>query len=318
MELNSLLPLLADGKFHSGSALGAKLGVSRTAIWKALNALSEINLNFESVKGLGYRIEGGLDLLDLCRINEALTQECCDLFDINLLLSVDSTNNWLIDTAHVSKKPYVVCLAELQSCGRGRRGRQWVSPFAKNLYLSIGFDLLGGVDVLNGLSLVIGIVVIRTLHSLGIPQAKLKWPNDVWVNDKKIAGILVELNGEPTTSWRVTVGIGLNVHMTESEGSEIDQAWTGVSHYLTCSRNELVAKLLIHFNEVLAVFKNEGFVAFMSEWEINDCLFGREISTGVPQLKGLASGVNEAGALLLQTKECLKVVNAGEVSVRPV
>jgi len=315
MELQSLLSLLADGKFHSGSELGRELGVSRTAIWKALSRFSELSLDVETVKGKGYRINGGLDLLCLGEIQSLIKGDSASLCDLYVLLSVDSTNSWL-QTKTDLVKPYSFCLAEMQLSGRGRRGREWVSPFGKNIYLSVRFDLQGGIDALNGLSLVIGIAIIRSLKSLGLDSCSLKWPNDVLVEGKKIAGILVELQGEPTTGWQVTAGLGLNVLMTQEEGRSIDQEWAASRDYIGGTRNQIVSVLMKDIVTVIEEFKSKGFAAYTKEWAEYDGLHGCNVVVLPGGCTGVASGIDHAGALLINTGDGMTVVNAGEVSIR--
>jgi len=317
MDDRALLHLLSDGLYHSGSELGVSLGVSRAAIWKALKRLTDFNLKVDTVKGKGYRVIGGLDLLDSKIIQDHLSCEAQSLTDIELLLTVDSTNHYLTDASRISQKPYAVCLAEMQTAGRGRRGRSWFSPFGKNIYLSIGFDLPGGVEALSGLSLVIGLAAARVLRSQGVDNAMVKWPNDIWVDGKKLAGVLVELQGEATTGWRVVAGIGLNVEMTQAEGAGIDQLWASVSEYASCSRNKMVAMLLENLVQVLAIFKENGFEAFLMEWQQYDCLRGKSIVLSNSGIEGIAKGIDAFGALQVDTGVELLAVNAGDVSVRP-
>jgi len=316
MELHSLLSLLADGQYHSGSDLGAQLGVSRTAVWKALkNNLSDIHIEVLSVKGKGYRIEGGLDLLSVDIIYESLPPALKELCDLHLLLSVDSTNTWMMSNLRVTK-PYTFCLAELQKDGKGRRGRRWLSPFGKNICLSVGFDLPGGVEVLNGLSLVVGISVVRALKLLGLSTAKLKWPNDILINGEKVAGILVELQGEATTGWRITAGIGLNVAMNEGEGRGIDQPWVSLSKYIDFSRDFIASTLIASVVNVLETFKQDGFSVFIDEWQDFDVLKGRHVQISASDVAGISRGVDASGALLLDTGSGIISVNAGEVSIK--
>jgi BirA family biotin operon repressor/biotin-[acetyl-CoA-carboxylase] ligase len=316
MDVRSLVSQLSDGAFHSGSSLGESLGVSRAAIWKALGRLSEFNLDIETIKGRGYRLKGGVDLLSFDEILKEVSIYHQEKINLNLLLSTESTNSWLMSRSLSSKK-FEICLSEMQKEGRGRRGKIWVSPFGKNIYLSLAFDLQGGVEALNGLSLVIGLAIIRLLKSLGLSSAVLKWPNDIWIDSRKAAGILVELQGEVTTGWRVVVGIGLNVCMDEADGVSIDQPWVSIAESISCQRSELAGRLLNILIEVLEEYQKEGFECFISEWEESDFLKGKSIQ-GSGGVEGVAMGINAQGALLVETSEGLKCINAGEVSVRPV
>jgi BirA family biotin operon repressor/biotin-[acetyl-CoA-carboxylase] ligase len=316
MDIYSLLNQLSDGAFHSGSSLGEKFGVSRAAIWKALGRLSELNLNIESVKGKGYRLSNGLDLLNVEEILNEVPSINKEKLNLNLLLATESTNKWLLSQSNLSKK-YEVCIAEMQKAGKGRRGKVWVSPFGKNIYLSAAFDLQGGVEVLNGLSLVVGVAVIRLLKDLGVNDAALKWPNDIWIGSKKVAGILVELQGEATTGWRVVVGVGLNVYMDEQDGVSIDQPWTSISERIACKRSFIAAGLINNLLEVLDYHQKYGFEYFVSEWEASDYLRGKSVQSSGGHV-GVAVGINKQGALLVDSLNGLECINAGEISVRPV
>lgn len=319
MNLHLLLQQLADGEFHSGSEIGALLGVSRTAVWKSLSRLSDIGIECESVKGKGYRLPYPLDLLEQEKILGGMTTEISSLVDLDVLLSIDSTNAYALGLKELSA-PYQVCMAEYQTAGRGRRGRSWVSPFGRNIYMSLAFDLSGGAEALSGLSLVVGLAVVRALGACGLNDVKLKWPNDVWVDGKKICGILVELQGEVTTDWRVVVGLGLNVSMQDNDvaAGEIDQQWTSVDRHVgVVDRNLLSAKLIECLCEVLGEYRQGGFASFIEEWQGADALRGKLVNINDGNLSGVCEGVDGHGALLLRTESSeLMAVNAGEVSVR--
>lgn len=316
MNLNRLLSLLSDGEFHSGSELGRLVGVSRTSIWKAIPSLQELNVPVEVVKGKGYRVQGGLDLLDKNKILSMLPCNIKERVNLDILLSHSSTNDYLASFKESVHQNYHICLAEHQTAGRGRRGKVWVSPFAKNISFSAGFLLGGGVEVLSGLSLVVGVAVAKTLESLGIKNVGLKWPNDVFVGDKKIAGILLELSGEATTNWNVICGIGLNVHMDKNDGVSIDQEWCSLTDSISIERNFVISKLLAQLVEVLELFKVEGFQSFMSEWARFDVLSGEKVVVTPNGVEGYVVGVNMQGALLIKSVNGEHVINAGEVSVR--
>lgn len=314
-----LLQALADGEFHSGSELGELLGVSRTAVWKSLQKLEALGLVVDTVKGKGYRLNRALDLLDASRILSALPEAAQSMLALRVLQSTGSTNSdasaWLAESRRCV---YCVVLAEQQTAGRGRHGRVWVSPFAQNLYLSLAYELKGGVEALSGLSLVVGIALIRTLKTLGVEDAALKWPNDVWLQGRKLAGVLVELQGEATSGWRVVIGIGLNVHMRAEDGQQIDQPWISLDAAKVVSRNDLAALLIETLVEVLHEFSQKGFAAFVAEWSAADALAGRRVQIDGGRVVGEARGIDVTGAFLLQPDQgALIVINAGEVSVRP-
>ena len=324
MQLRSqLLSHLADGQFHSGEALGNALGVSRMAVWKHLRALRELGVDFEVVRGKGYRLPASIDLLDNETILAVLSpQTRAEIGPLDVLLEVDSTNNWLREQAQKGERSGAVCLAELQHAGRGRHGRHWVSPFAGNLCLSLLWRTGLGAAALGGLSLVVGIAVLRSLRAVGIHGAGLKWPNDVLVDDAKLAGILIDVAGEASGPCAVIIGIGINTNLPGSAGAAIDQPWTELSALagtVDLSRNRLAATLIDKLFEVLGVFEEQGLQAFQDEWRTHDVVAGRPVSLQLPhaRVQGTARGIDAGGALLVETASGSEErFLCGEVSLR--
>jgi BirA family biotin operon repressor/biotin-[acetyl-CoA-carboxylase] ligase len=190
-----LLKLLQDGQFHSGEALGAALGISRSAVWKQLQALqTELSLSIHTVRGRGYRLESPLQLLDAAWIEASAAGSG---WPVTVLPSVDSTNAEALRRIEVAQSLPFVVLAERQTSGRGRRGRSWVSPFGENLYYSLVLRVEGGMRQLEGLSLAVGLALLQVIRESGVVEAGLKWPNDVLVGERKLAGVLLELSGDP-------------------------------------------------------------------------------------------------------------------------
>ena len=316
MDVMSLVSLLSDGQFHSGSDLGRALGVSRSAVWKSLGRLSHYGLAIESVKGKGYRLFSALDLFDQGVVYSKLGSELAGRVSVDILPQVESTNSVMAERLPSQALTYGVLLAEMQTKGRGRRGRSWVSPFGKNIYMSLGFELAGGPECLAGLSLVAGLSVARAINLLSDVHAQLKWPNDVWMEGKKAAGILVELQGEATTGWRVVLGVGLNVSMSVEEGEDIDQPWIAVGDYIDCTRSELAGVMANCLVEDLELFRVHGFAHFLPMWRDLDIFYGQELCVLGSQTIGVSEGVDVMGNLLLRVGDELMVINAGEVSVR--
>ncbi|MGI9295270.1 MAG: biotin--[acetyl-CoA-carboxylase] ligase, partial [Pseudomonadales bacterium] len=214
MPNTTLLSLLSAGQYVSGQELANALGVSRTAVWKQLNKLDEYGLEVESVKGRGYRIAGGIDLLDAASITAGMTTLSRNLLSrLDVRETVGSTNAEAMAQIAAGCGSGYVCTAEQQSAGRGRRGRQWVSPYARNLYISAVWEYSQGAAVLEGMSLAVGVVVARALKACGVAPVQLKWPNDVLHEGAKLGGILLEMTGDAAGACQVVVGIGLNVSM---------------------------------------------------------------------------------------------------------
>lgn len=308
----TLLKLLKDGRFHSGQALGAALGVSRSAVWKQLQHLeSDLNLSIHKVRGRGYQLAAPLELLEL-------DQLAASPWPVTISHSLDSTNAEALRAVDRGVTAPFVILAERQTAGRGRRGRKWVSPFAENIYYSLVLRMDGGMRQLEGLSLVVGLAVLSALRAVGVSDAGLKWPNDVLVSNKKIAGILLELVGDPADVCHVVLGIGINVNMRVA--SEVDQAWTSVflESGVATNRNELVSKLSDSLRMYLKRHELSGFSAIQSEWEQNHLWQGREVSliAGVHQVNGTVMGIDRQGALRMSVNGEEKVFSGGELSLR--
>ncbi|EPJ95234.1 MULTISPECIES: bifunctional biotin--[acetyl-CoA-carboxylase] ligase/biotin operon repressor BirA [Pseudomonas] len=308
----TLLKLLKDGRFHSGQALGAALGVSRSAVWKQLQHLeSDLNLSIHKVRGRGYQLAAPLELLEQGQLDTSP-------WPVSINHSLDSTNAEALRAVDRGATAPFVVLAERQTAGRGRRGRQWVSPFAENIYYSLVLRMDGGMRQLEGLSLVVGLAVLSALREVGVSDVGLKWPNDVLVNNKKIAGILLELVGDPADVCHVVLGIGINVNMRVA--SEVDQAWTSVylESGVAINRNVLVSKLNDSLRIYLKRHAESGFSAIQSEWEQNHLWQGREVSliAGVHQVNGTVMGIDQQGALRMNVNGEEKVFSGGELSLR--
>lgn len=325
MPKTVLLPLLASGEFRSGQDLADALGVSRTAVWKQLNKLAlETGMEIESVKGKGYRIVGGVDLLDENRVKDGLEGAAAGLLSsLQVLESVDSTNAEAMRQLEDGVPAGVVYTAEQQTAGRGRRGRHWVSPFARNLYLSLVWEFGQGAAALEGLSLAVGVAVARALSKSGLPPVQLKWPNDVLYDGKKLGGILLEMTGDVAGTCQVVVGVGLNVAMPLAAGREIDQAWTDIKSMSggeVPGRNSLLSALLNELLPLVANFENSGFDAWREEWQSLDAYANRSVILDASgrQMAGTARGVDRRGALQLETTTGIQAIFGGELSLRPV
>lgn len=313
----TLLKLLEDGKFHSGQALGDALGVSRTSVWKQLQQLeSELDIGVHKVRGRGYRLESPISLLDAAEISAAAGN--ASAWPVVVYDSIGSTNAAAIKLIAENSPPPFVVLAERQTAGRGRRGRKWVSPFGENIYYSLALRIDGGMRQLEGMSLLIGLAVLKTLREMGVQGAGLKWPNDVLVGRRKIAGILLELVGDPADVCHVIIGVGINVNMRATE--EVDQLWTSLRLEVgsMASRNELAGKLTCNIEGYLSVHQVSGFEVFRAEWESNHLWQGCAVTllAGTQTVDGVVLGIDPQGALRLQVGSDERVFSGGELSLR--
>lgn len=322
MIINQIVSLLADGEFHSGEELGEALGgVSRTAVWKHLKKLEDLGIVLESRKGLGYRVEGGFDLLDSKAISAALPDSIAQrVTELDVQLLTDSTNAQALQAGRACG---YVCSAEQQSAGRGRRGRQWISPFARNLYLSVRWHFTGGAVAASGLSLAIGVAVVAALHKLGFVELQLKWPNDIYCRGRKLAGVLLEMQGDASGECDIVVGVGCNVNMPVQAGQAIDQPWIDLrelcgSEQSMPPRSIIAAAFIAEIVSVLADFEQCGFAAYRNEWQRLNCMADQAVVLllGERQVTGTMRGVDMSGALLLDDGSGVQAYAGGEISVR--
>ena len=240
-------------------------------------------------------------LLDEKKIKSLLH---CNNLSIALLEKTESTNDYFKDPAHKSKKP-AVCIAEMQTQGRGRLGRPWHSPFGQNIYLSLHYPIQKDISKLSGLSLVIALAISKAIdNSCALPELTLvKWPNDIIAQDKKLSGTLIEMEAESHGVSHLIIGIAINVNMEEASKRHITQPWVSLRQ-LTSSyhdRNPLCAELLNQVLLYLEKFMAEGLAIFIKEWHSKDYLFHRQVSlkSNAAIIKGVGSGINQHGQLIL-------------------
>ncbi|WP_272680562.1 bifunctional biotin--[acetyl-CoA-carboxylase] ligase/biotin operon repressor BirA [Providencia sp. PROV032] len=313
-----LIDILADAQVHSGEQLGEQLGMTRSAINKHIKTLRSWGLNIETIAGKGYKFPYPINLLN----KEAIKKQ---VDSVNIIVEpvIDSTNQYMLERIN-SLKSGDTCLAEYQSAGRGRRGRQWISPFGCNLYLSMYWKLDQGPAAAVGLSLVVGIVIAETLNKISQEKVKVKWPNDLYMNDKKLAGILVELTGKTGDAAHIIIGIGINIGMNNNNiesSKSITQEWSSLRDEVeNIERNELSANIIKSLRESLAIFEREGLKPFLERWFKLDNFLNRPVKLliGNDIITGIERGVNEQGALLLQKNNGeIAPYIGGEISLRP-
>lgn len=308
-----ILKTLSDGEFHSGEALGQELGISRAAIAKHIKGLSDWGVDIYRIQGRGYQMAKPMPLLDEAKLTAGSVQK------LELIPVIDSTNQYLLDRVNESEKGRI-CLAEYQANGRGRRGRQWVSPFGSNLYLSMYWRLDAGMAAAMGLSLVIGIAAVEALEAMGIEDVKLKWPNDLYYQDKKLAGILVEMSGQAGGAAHLVIGMGLNIGMPDVQ-PDIDQPWTTLNQAcgdLSIDRTQLALTLIEHWNKALVDYELMGLAGFVERWNRLDNFLGRQVKLlmGPREVHGVVKGIDQQGGVILETENGLETYIGGEISLR--
>ncbi|WP_312560022.1 bifunctional biotin--[acetyl-CoA-carboxylase] ligase/biotin operon repressor BirA [Atlantibacter hermannii] len=308
-----LISLLADGDFHSGEQLGEKLGMSRAAINKHIQTLRDWGVDVFTVPGKGYSLPEPIQLLD-----EAFIHSHIDKGSVSVLPVIDSTNQFLLDRLpNLSSGD--ACIAEYQQAGRGRRGRKWFSPFGANLYLSMYWRLEQGPAAAIGLSLVIGIVMAEVLHELGADRVRVKWPNDLYLQDRKLAGILVELTGKTGDAAQIVIGAGINLAMRRVEEDVVNQGWINLQEAgIKIDRNQLAVRLINELRQALMTFEQEGLASFLNRWEKLDNFIHRPVKLiiGEKEIAGISRGIDEQGALLLEQDGVIKPWIGGEISLR--
>ena len=319
-----LLVLLADGQLHSGEWLGKELNVSRAAVWKGMERLRALGVEVQALPRRGYRLSNPVELLDAQRIGAELgPQRIGQLRKLELLFEVDSTNTRLLGNAPPPCGSADVCLSELQHAGRGRRGRRWIAPFGGGVALSVAWTFSDGARTLPALSLGVGVAVWRALVRAGAQGVTLKWPNDIWFQDRKIGGVLIELRAEASGPAHVVIGVGLNVALSAAARREIEAGGVRVAAVadgcaVAPSRNLVAGALLDELLSMLGQFEREGFAAFRDAWMALDALSGRPVQVLLADtaISGTARGVDQEGALLLDTGDRVQRFVSGEASLR--
>ena len=288
--------------------------MSRAAVNKHIQTLKSWGLDIYTVTGKGYSLAMPLQLLD-----EALIQAHLETSGIAVIPVIDSTNQYLLDRMDQLESGFA-CVAEYQQAGRGRRGRKWFSPFGANLYLSMYWRLEQGSAAAMGLSLVIGIVMAEVIQSLGAENVRVKWPNDLYLNDRKLAGILVELTGKTGDAAQIVMGAGINLGMRGEGTSEINQGWINLQEAgVTIDRNQLAAHIINSLRAALPLFERDGLAPFIPRWEKLDNFINRPVKLliGEREVYGIARGIDKQGGLLLEQEGVSKSWVGGEISLRP-
>jgi len=320
---NKLLSLLADGKFHSGEKIGAHLSISRTAVWKRIKSLRQSGLVIYPVKGKGYRTAQPLELLDQEKLFSYFDADIRPLIrKCTLHMEVDSTNQYLLNRIGHHDFQGHITLAEYQTQGRGRRGNEWISPFAAGIYLSIGWYFDPAPDPLALISLGTGVAVMRALCRAGIADAGLKWPNDVIWQNRKLGGTLVEMRAESAGPCYVVIGVGINYSFPEAlnTSNEIDQPWVDITTIQNpaISRNEFTAILISEIIRLMNNYAGQDDCGIIDEWRHYDCAKGKSANLLMQNrtVNGLILGIDDGGALLMSVNDKLEKFSSGEISLK--
>jgi BirA family biotin operon repressor/biotin-[acetyl-CoA-carboxylase] ligase len=316
-----ILQRLADGQFHSGEALAKHFKVTRATIFNALVHAQSLGVTLFSVRGRGYKLPQPVVLLNQEAILQAIGEQR-EWFNVLILDEVPSTNTYLMQLASKGA-PHVTCVAaHMQTQGKGRRGRAWISQLGASLTFSLLWRFQCGASALSGLSLAIGVALIRAFAQLGVQQAQLKWPNDVLVGGKKLAGILIELQGDMEGPSAAVIGVGINLNLPKEVLHSIDQPATDMataSNGVVVNPNDVLGVVLKHIARCLQQFEQEGFAGLREEWLRYHAYHLQAVLMLMPngvETHGMVQGVAEDGILLVETAFGLQRFSAGEISLR--
>ncbi|MDD2341696.1 MAG: bifunctional biotin--[acetyl-CoA-carboxylase] ligase/biotin operon repressor BirA [Tolumonas sp.] len=316
-QLNSrqqaLLAVLADGAFHSGEQIGAELGISRAAISQQIKSLRLLGLEIFSITGKGYRLNTPLDLL-----NTETLQHLAAGTPIHTCAVIDSTNQYMM--AQLERWQKGECLlAESQTAGRGRRGRQWHSPFGSQFIMSMYWRLDDGPSAAMGLSLAIGVAVVQALESAGYRDLSLKWPNDIYMARRKLAGILVEMSAAVGGICHLVIGVGVNLNLPDAVIAQLDQPCAHLAEQpVVVERNQLSATIIRALRNALTLFEQQGLTAFLTEWNRLDIFMQQPVKVllGNQIIHGIYCGIDGQGNMLLQDQDGMHKFVGGEISLR--
>lgn len=316
-----ILRLLSDGKFHSGEDIAQNFGVSRASIWNALQHAESLGIEIFSVRGRGYKLPYAITMLDQAAVLKTINEQHPHLhLHLEVHDYLPSTNSYLMQNMQAYR--HGTCIAaNLQTSGRGRRGRSWQAALGASLTFSLLWRFRCGASALSGLSLAVGIALIRSLHALGVNEAMLKWPNDVLIKGEKLAGILIELQGDMEGASTAVIGIGINLKLPDVIKQHLDQPATDLASVVAqmIDPNQLLASLLLHLHEVLDTFDQTGFSSFSEEWIAHHIYHQKPVRMVMPDGKenhGIVTGIHEDGSLLLETALGQQRFTSGEISLR--
>ena len=325
----SLLRQLADGEFHSGEDLAAKVGLTRARISQVLKDAEGAGLALERIKGRGYRLLEAPDFLDAKKVRARLaslaeSRATTLPLTIEVVDQIESTSSELMRRAQRRDVHGVALAAEWQTAGRGRRGRAWTAIAGGSLTFSLGWKFEQGAGFLAGLSLAVGVAVVRALEAEKFRDVALKWPNDLIHRHLKVGGILIELNGDALGPTTTVVGVGLNVRVPPQARKDIPVPVTDLASIAgrkapPIDRNRLLAALLTELAFALDLYAREGFAPFAAEWQHRHAYQGKAVRLLLPDgatVSGKVAGVDASGALVLADGPRRARFLSGEITLR--
>lgn len=315
-----ILTLLADGQYHKETELQQALFKESATLKMHLQTLVDAGVSINYCPQQGYQLSKPLFLLDEKKITTELQRHLKNPFQLHLFSNIDSTNRYLKEIP--SNTLTSICCAEQQTQGRGRFDRKWHSPFGENIYCSSRWHLHASVKKLSGLSLVTSLAIMAALEAFNRQQdIKIKWPNDILWQNKKLCGSLIELIPQTSHSVDVIIGIGLNVNSDTATSPLFDKPWCSLFELTQTiqDKNLLIAQLIIQLERYLTDFIEHDLAFFSQEWQNHDYLQGKIITVtqGNNKIEGVACGIDSFGQLILKDQQGKKwFMSSGDATLR--
>ena len=310
-----VLKSLSKMQLTSLEELSKLTGLDIDIVLESLTRLQAIGLPIERSCNGRYRLTTLIQPVNAELIRQRVLLVDMEMADkVTLVESLDSTNSYLMGFPPGFSLHKQICIAEHMTAGRGRQHKQWLGGAYQNVILSVGWNFNLNIRRLSGLSLAVAVMAIRCLKRYGLVNCRLKWPNDILVDNCKLSGILVELKNSSAV-----VGIGINCSLSEIQRLRISQPVVCLEDLLIepVNRTQLIADLLIEFSKGLELFGNQRLEPFMQEWMQLDAYRGVRVATmGNNSLEGIASGIDDTGALLVSTDNgSVQRVRSGEIRI---
>jgi BirA family transcriptional regulator, biotin operon repressor / biotin---[acetyl-CoA-carboxylase] ligase len=303
----------------TGEQLAEHFSITRSAVHKRIEQLRALGVQVDAQPGQGYRLPYAVQWLDADTVRARMSKSALSAMnELQVLLQTDSTNARALAYSGAATGVDVF-VAESQTAGRGRRGRLWLAPLGGALMFSLSMRVEGGIQRLQGLSLAVGVALAEVLRDANIASIGIKWPNDIQVQGSKLGGILIELDGDAAGPLHAVIGIGLNWRLPAVTREKIDQSVTDIlAHNPALERNAFFAQVLDKLLPLLANYENRGFTDWQRRYAEFDALKNKfvRVSQGTLSEEGVAQGIDEQGALLVQVDGKQKRYHGGEVTVR--
>lgn len=308
-----------DG-YISGQELCNKFGVSRTAIWKVMKQLKEAGYNIEAQQNKGYHIVSAPDVMDAAELKSIWKPKWvgCEILYFD---SIDSTNTKAQELAEKGYPSGTLVVADKQIAGKGRRGRNWESPSGCGIFMTLMLKPDINPNNASMLTLVSALAVSKALADITGKDAKIKWPNDIVIDGRKVCGILTEMSAQFDYINNIVIGIGINVNNSSfpEEISATASSLRLLSGGKKYRRAEIIEKIMEYFEKYYSIFlETEDLSALVNEYDAMLVNMKKQVKVLDPKepFEGKAMGITKTGELIVDTWESRKLVSSGEVSVR--